>query len=191
MHNKKVKRELILDTAFALILENGYSNTKIIDIANTAGIGKGTVYEYFESKEAILLELVNTKVTRDFLDVCEAMEGAPTCRQKLSEYFRLEIETASKYKSNIIDFKNEFMYNSSPMSKKIIKAIEGIMIMQFERLLDVVKKGVATGEFKNIDPTAATACVMGCVSFCLEMFPGGSPCPEESFLDCVFHGLLA
>jgi TetR/AcrR family fatty acid metabolism transcriptional regulator len=56
------KREMILEAAYDLFLNKGYWETKIIDIAEKAGIGKGTVYEYFESKDDIFFELFKTKV---------------------------------------------------------------------------------------------------------------------------------
>ena len=187
---RTIKREAILDTAFELILENGYSNTRIIDIANKAGIGKGTVYEYFESKQKLLLELINSRVRQDYVNVCETMEKAPTCKQKLSRYFQLEVETTAKYKSNINDFGNEFMKDQTEISTEIMEAIHGIMEMQFERLQKVIACGVFDGEFRDVDPRAAAACIMGGISFCLHMANIGIPCSNESFLDCIFGGLL-
>ena len=187
---KTAKREAILDTAFELILENGYSDTRIIDIANKAGIGKGTVYEYFESKEKLLLDLIRTRVMQDYVHVCDAMEKAPTCKQKLADYFRLEIETTIKYKSNISDFGNEFRKEKTELSAEIFEAIQSIMAMQFERLQAVVIRGIETGEFKNVDPRAAAACFMGSISFFLHMAGSGMSCSEDSFLDCLFNGLI-
>ena len=201
---KSEKRKLILDAAFELILEKGYSNTKIIDIANGAGIGKGTLYEYFESKEALVLELVNSRVRHDFAKICEAMEKASTGKQKLTEYFRLEIETTAKYKSNLNDFRNEFMNSSAEISKEVLNAVHSIAILQFESIYRVIKEGVEVGEFKNVDPYTASACFMGSVSFYMSLLHHGMPfhvadefraAPangnEDSFLDCIFNGLLA
>jgi AcrR family transcriptional regulator len=50
------------DIAFAckeIIIEKGIHDLTISRIAQTAGIGKGTFYEYFKSKEELLFELVN------------------------------------------------------------------------------------------------------------------------------------
>lgn len=46
----KGKREAIIDAAVIEFSKNGYHNTRMEEIANTAGIGKGTIYEYFDSK---------------------------------------------------------------------------------------------------------------------------------------------
>lgn len=52
------KRELILTTAKQLFIEHGISGTTIANIASTAGIAKGSVYSYFNSKQDIVQALL-------------------------------------------------------------------------------------------------------------------------------------
>lgn len=70
---KKIQiRERILETAKKEFIEKGYKETTISKIAAKAGIGKGTVFNYFSSKNALILECyyklvpTNDKLT-DFL----------------------------------------------------------------------------------------------------------------------------
>jgi AcrR family transcriptional regulator len=61
MARKKIQQnrsELILEAASALFAQFGYQKTTLEDIALRAGIGKGSVYLEFESKEAILFALI-------------------------------------------------------------------------------------------------------------------------------------
>lgn len=51
------RRKQILNAALQLFDEQGYSNTKISDISELAGISKGLVYRYFQSKEEIFFAL--------------------------------------------------------------------------------------------------------------------------------------
>jgi AcrR family transcriptional regulator len=48
------KRKLIMDTALGLFAGEGYHSTSISKIAAKAGISKGLMYNYFESKEALI-----------------------------------------------------------------------------------------------------------------------------------------
>jgi len=57
----ETKRQRIIEAAIKVFAEDGVSNGKIATIASKAGIGKGTVYEYFSSKEEIF-----TAVFEDF-----------------------------------------------------------------------------------------------------------------------------
>jgi AcrR family transcriptional regulator len=53
------KRLLILDAALQLFAKNGYASTSIDKIAKRAGISKGLMYNYFESKEELLFTIIN------------------------------------------------------------------------------------------------------------------------------------
>ena len=53
----EMRRRQILDAAITLFDEQGFSTTKYSDISDKAGISKGLVYRYFNSKEEILLAL--------------------------------------------------------------------------------------------------------------------------------------
>jgi len=48
--NKEKKQTAILTAALSVFGEKGYAAAKIIDIARAAGVGKGTIYEYYRSK---------------------------------------------------------------------------------------------------------------------------------------------
>lgn len=50
------KRSAILQAACHCFSHSGFSACRIADIAQVAGVGKGTVYEYFRSKEDLLLD---------------------------------------------------------------------------------------------------------------------------------------
>jgi AcrR family transcriptional regulator len=52
------KRAEILNAALKLFAEGGYEPTTVDEIAARAGIGKGTIYLYFENKEQIFLAVI-------------------------------------------------------------------------------------------------------------------------------------
>jgi len=54
--DKAAKREDILQAAMRVFARKGYNYTKMSDVAQEAGIGKGTIYEYFPGKSQLLLE---------------------------------------------------------------------------------------------------------------------------------------
>jgi AcrR family transcriptional regulator len=51
--NKKEKAARIGSAAISVFRKLGYHGTRMVDIAEAAGIGKGTLYEYFRNKEEI------------------------------------------------------------------------------------------------------------------------------------------
>src|SRR3954447_9756265 len=67
------KREAIFDAALTLFAERGFHGTAVPDIAERAGVGAGTIYRYFENKEALVNALyqkhkgaLTARVLKDF-----------------------------------------------------------------------------------------------------------------------------
>lgn len=57
--DKVQKRRDIAFSCKELFVQNGINSLTISQIAKVAGVGKGTIYEYFKNKEEIVFELVN------------------------------------------------------------------------------------------------------------------------------------
>ena len=54
------RKQQLLDCAAVLFAERGYADTRVIDIVHAAGVAKGLFYWYFENKEAVFRELIET-----------------------------------------------------------------------------------------------------------------------------------
>jgi TetR/AcrR family fatty acid metabolism transcriptional regulator len=55
------KRAMILDAALRTFVKRGYPETKVAEIASEAGVAEGTIYNYFQSREELLLALFDEK----------------------------------------------------------------------------------------------------------------------------------
>ena len=78
-------RQRLLESALTLLREKGYSATTIEDITQQADVAKGTFFNYFASKEALLDELSVWRVEqlRAVLDVNKGAPASPMARLKL------------------------------------------------------------------------------------------------------------
>lgn len=65
-HNKRQKRDSLLDSAFSLFINNGFTKTSISDIVKQAGVAKGTFYLYFRDKYDIRNHLIASKANQVF-----------------------------------------------------------------------------------------------------------------------------
>jgi AcrR family transcriptional regulator len=70
------KREAIVAAAVTCFSRDGFAGTTISAVAQQAGIGKGTVYEYFRSKEDLLLDACLWCCQRNQAQVHELLGGA-------------------------------------------------------------------------------------------------------------------
>jgi len=204
---RKCKRDLILDTAFRLFVEKGYLDTKVIDIADEAGIGKGTVYEYFSSKEALFAELLRTHVIDHYTVLSKRLKSSDSCcEDQLKQYILFERETAMRYGNgkNYIDrLSAEYGILQKPELKE---TVDRLMEIRFNTVHSILSEGIEKGEFIPVNPTAATLSIMGAVSFFLSFKYGllsndKSDCnhiynlndgtwDENELFDMIFKGLL-
>ncbi len=53
---KRLTRQLISDTATGMFLERGFDEVRVTEIAVAAGVSEKTVYNYFPTKESLLLD---------------------------------------------------------------------------------------------------------------------------------------
>lgn len=193
---------MILETAYDLFLNKGYWETKIIDIADAAGIGKGTVYEYFESKDEIFFELFKTKVAAGYENLSELLDKKVSCEKKIKEYLDIELTNTSKYtinKSFLIDL---MMKSDAFRNPALIESIHELVKMKFTILHGIIKEGMTTGEFRNTDSELAAVSVMGAINFFIsinymhiepiELFPRRlTEWNGDEFLDLILNGLKA
>ncbi|MHA6794609.1 TetR/AcrR family transcriptional regulator [Pseudonocardia bannensis] len=81
------RRELLLEVAADLIARHGFAKTAVADVAEAAGIAKGSVYREFASKDELLAALLRTRSLRLIERVCEAVEADPD-GSRLSAVYR-------------------------------------------------------------------------------------------------------
>ncbi len=61
---KEARPAEILDAALELFVERGYATTRLEDVAQRAGVSKGTVYLYFDSKEELFKAVIRSGIVR-------------------------------------------------------------------------------------------------------------------------------
>jgi AcrR family transcriptional regulator len=94
--DRGAKRPRLVRAAGDVFAEKGYASTRVADIADRAGIGKGTVYEYFSSKEELLFavfESINEDITMRMNAVLD--EDEPT-QEQLFNLLRLGAEVITE-----------------------------------------------------------------------------------------------
>lgn len=98
-------REQLLEAARVAVARNGYDGTSIADIAEAAGFSKGAFFSNFESKEALLLELLRRHKEQDIAtlgrilgevaqgkDAASALDGYLDSLGGSADWARLDIE---------------------------------------------------------------------------------------------------
>ena len=101
----RAREDLILDAADRLLARYGYKKMTIDDLAREAGIGKGTVYLHFKSKEDVVLSHVDRIVERllEQMQTIIDSEAAPEekLRQMLVRRVMFRFESVQHYTESI------------------------------------------------------------------------------------------
>jgi len=99
--DKIQKRQDIALSCKKLVLDNGINNLTISQIANTAGIGKGTIYEYFKNKEDLVFEIVDFLLIKHNEQKETNLKNVESTKEKVKvflEFFHKESELREFYK---------------------------------------------------------------------------------------------
>lgn len=84
--DKEVKRRNIALACKDILLEHGIKNITISQISKTAGVGKGTIYEYFENKEEIVFEIITIFIAEHEKQLEMIINDSSNIKEKLFHF---------------------------------------------------------------------------------------------------------
>lgn len=156
---KKDKKEWITDAAITVFARKGIFDTRIADIANEAGIGKGTVYEYFKSKEEVIdasierfMAEVFEKLGAEVFFISDPIKKIQIMIEKTVELFHKEMENKSFY----VDIFRE------SLSSKKRNLIMRDMYKQYRGMIaEILNDGIKRGELREIDTAMTASYIIG------------------------------
>ncbi|MDX1640147.1 MAG: TetR/AcrR family transcriptional regulator [Balneolaceae bacterium] len=130
-------RQQIVDAAFELFANEGYAKTSISAVAKKAGISKGLIYHYFESKESILEAIFDQLVEmgEEVSSFPEDFSAAEKIRQTLEKTFEF-IENQASLGRLMISLALQPEAFSS-LKSKLDKVQEAQMILYKEIMWDL------------------------------------------------------
>jgi len=181
------KRLAVAHAAAELIFQQGYNETSISQIAKKVGIGKSTVYDYFSSKDEIILLLLDEPLgeVRDRAKEIEAETGTPV--ERLTRILEMHLDVLLRDKAFI--FKLSFEFQRLPLD---VQALHEVKRQEYQELLrSLVKEGIDAGSFRPVDPDLSVKILLSTLSaVILTMRPTGTPLEMlNDGLNLIFKGL--
>jgi AcrR family transcriptional regulator len=95
---KKATRAAIMEAAINLFGEGGYESTSVSSLAKAAGIGKGTIYSYFASKNEILLAFCEEELAFIHKEIREKLDPDAPLAEKMLLVLMSEFRFVTKNK---------------------------------------------------------------------------------------------
>ena len=94
--DKEQKRKEIAIASFELIHNVGIKKMTVAQVAIAAGIGKGTIYEYFENKDDIIFEIINIYIDEYHNEFLKTIKDVKTTKEKIFHFFKFVIDNSSE-----------------------------------------------------------------------------------------------
>ena len=153
----------ILDAALDCFAERGFAATRMDDVAVRAGVTKGTVYLYFETKEELFAALIR----RELLPNIERLEAAASADVPatvlLERLMAIWAEHVVPSRASVLP---KLIIGEAGNFPELAKLYLDEVIHRARALLgSVLRRGVQTGEFRPIDVDHVVYCVIGPLLF--------------------------
>jgi AcrR family transcriptional regulator len=156
---QKIQRPLqILDAAFEEFTKRGFTATRVEDIAERVGVTKGTVYVYFETKEALfeaMIEHVSVPFQEEFRAYARTSDD-PVEELRLLLEFLFEALVDNRRMRELFRF---VVAEGAKFPDLIDRHHDVLMAPVLARINAILEKGVAKKKFKA-NPTELAKVVM-------------------------------
>jgi AcrR family transcriptional regulator len=150
-------RRLLLDAAIAEFSREGYNGANINRISRAAGFAKGTIYNYFPSKRALMLALIDLIATSHHHLIAEQVrqEEDPVCR--LQRFFQAGSEWITH---NLSRGRVMLTVLNGPDAEFKLRMWQGYQPMHQLLIDDILVPGMELGVFRQEDPAATAGLLM-------------------------------
>ena len=143
----EARPEEILDAALEVFGEQGFARARLEDVAQRAGVSKGTLYLYFDSKETLFREMVRAKAVaalREGAAFVEAFQGSH--RDLLTEFLRRMYRVLQEQNLSRISRLVQAELASFP---ELAHFYSQEVILPARRLVEsIITRGIEAGEFR-------------------------------------------
>jgi TetR/AcrR family transcriptional regulator, fatty acid metabolism regulator protein len=149
---REEREQLILRAADELLVEKGYHETSIEDIAERVGISKGTVYLHFPSKEDLVVALLERGMRYFICSIDATLASPATRRAKLQAIIEQMYGNVSAQRFRLLG-----AIHQNPELRNVLAekghALAELRDGMAQRIAALLEEGKAAGEFDLTLPT--------------------------------------
>ena len=194
---KEARRLALVDAALAVFSRVGYAAAKIDDVAEEAGVSKGTVYLYFDSKEQLFEGMVKSKMSPMLNNVASlAIDPDQSATDRLKQHLRF-------FYTKVLDTDRRqikrLIMSEGPNFPHLAEFYHANVLSRGQAMINaIIQQGIETGEFRNMaghglmHNVVAGALVAGIWKLVFDRF---QPIDLDSYfdthVDLILNGLCA
>ena len=186
---KDARPQELLAAALDLFVERGYAGTRLDDVASLAGVSKGTLYLYFENKEELFKAVVRENIVTALVDAEDLIAGYEGHSSELLR--KLVLNWWNRIGQTKLSGISKLMMAESGNFPDVARFYHSEVVSRGEALLvSVVERGIARGEFRDVDANQAKLVLIAPVMMLMlwkHSFAGcrSEPIDNQAYLDCL------
>lgn len=143
------RKNQILDAAALVFARSGFSRSRMDDIAAEAGLSKGALYWYFNSKDEIIMAMMDRLFEREFADLEALRQAGGSTVERMSEFTDFLIRDVSQV-LELIPIAYEYL-SLSFRDRTIQQTLSQYARSYLKLLVPIIQQGIDQGEFRNVD----------------------------------------
>lgn len=189
----------IIDAALECFVAKGFMATRLDEVAQRAGVSKGTLYLYFDNKEALFKAVVETLVVPE-IDQTEqqiqAFDGSAS--ELISQLVEQWWESVGE--SQLCGLPKLIIAEAGNFPELASFYVEHVIGRVRRLIAQLISRGVEAGEFKPCEPAYVARLLLAPLVFAAIYQQSLLPYDSEPFevsaylknhLDIFLHGLVA
>lgn len=190
---KEKKRERMLEVAAELFSKKNYHEVMMDDVARLTDVAKGTVYNYFTSKEELYFTIMSSKLGNLNTSLKNKIASEVSVIDSLHTYIIHLYMFMMKYQNFFLMYQKEYMNAQNEFCDELRAMSDELKSI----LSDVIYKGKRENQFRDIDESFAVKLVLGSVFGAVQRgienkYTGEKLTEErEKLFDFVLHGLYS
>jgi len=150
-------RQRLLQAAASEFAREGYVGANINRISQAAGFAKGTIYNHFASKRALMLALVDHTAAAHVDYILKQVELAEGPIRRLERFFAAGFAFVEQHPAQVSVVINTIYGHDDEFKQRVFQAYDRLFTLLIR---DVVEAGIAQGDFQPVDPDLTTALLM-------------------------------
>jgi TetR/AcrR family transcriptional repressor of nem operon len=149
MNKKRSSRDKLLDVTFDEVYKYGYCGAATANILKKAGVPRGSMYHHFESKKALVLAMIDERLSPK---VREFFEFKPDVEMDSFRILEFILKKISKNKMLIKHGcpLHRLMFEMGSLDSDIAKACESEFEYLRDKLVNVLEEGIKKGEIRDV-----------------------------------------
>lgn len=150
-------RHKLMEAAVDAFAQAGYDGAKVDSISQAAGFAKGTIYNHFESKRALMLALIDDSAAMHLEFIVDRVLVEEDAERRLDRFFEAGFEFVSQYLARGRVMINILFGPDSEFKQVLYQAYGPMFDLVREEILAV---GIAQRKFRQVDVGLTTGLLM-------------------------------